>query len=799
MGVLAIDVASCYHCGTACGDTKLFYKEKEFCCEGCKLVYEILDSNKLDNYYTLNSRPGTALKGNKSADYYAFLAEPEIQSKLLQFRDENQSSVTLYIPAIHCSSCIWLLENLHRINKNIIRSNVNFFRKEVTLFFSSEFSLRQVAELLASIGYDPEVRLEVLEKKKKSSISNRSYYKIGVAGFCMGNIMIFSFPEYFAINDLDPSFRQLFSWLNLILSIPVATYCSSDFYKSAFSGLRKKTISIDVPIVLGIIVMFGRSAFEIISGTGPGFMDTLAGLLFFMLTGRWFQQKSYNTLSFDRDYKSYFPVAVSVIKDGKTSSITLDRLKTGDRILVRNNELIPADAIVTKGEAQIDYSFVTGESAAVGKKRGELIYAGGVQKGGAIELEVIKEVSQSYLTSLWNSDAFKKGDSKSFNNLVNRISYSFTFIILIVAFIAGAYWLGKDLHKAVNAFTAVLIIACPCALALSTPFTLGNATRILGRNGLYVKNSQIIELLSRISAVVFDKTGTVTHSEGMIVEYAGVPLSAEEETFIRSAAYHSRHPLSLALYQHLETPLKEPLKYKEIPGAGIEAAFDNTIILLGSYEFVYGVKSPEETNHKTKVYVSINSKIKGCFSFMHHYREGLHEVINHLHKDNKELFLLSGDNDAQKSNLKDIFGESESLYFNQSPGDKMNFIEGLQARGSSVMMLGDGLNDAGALRQSDIGIAVSDNVNNFSPACDAILNAESFKKIPSFIKFSKACRGIIICSFILSFLYNVVGLAFAVSASLSPVVAAILMPLSSVTIVLFTTVSTQILAKFFKL
>lgn len=786
----------CYHCGEECSDESIKINEKVFCCNGCKTVYELLDSNNLCTYYSLDENPGISKKNNIKKNY-DFLDDLDLKERLIDFTDGKITTVTFSIPQTHCSSCIWILENLPKMNKGIIHSEANFLKKIVSIKFNEEItSLKEIVILLDSIGYEPDLNLAEKEKEKSSVINKKLWYKIGVAGFCAGNIMLFSFPEYLSLDDLTTdNIKPVFSYLNILFSLPVFFYSASDYFISAYKGLRKKIVNIDVPISLGIIVIFFRSLFEILTQTGAGYLDSMTALVFFLIVGRMFQNKTYTALNFDRNYKSYFPIAVTFIKNNKETTKPVEKLKLGDRIVIKNGELIPADSILINGNAFIDYSFVTGESNPVEKVNGDLIYAGGRQVGGAIEVEIIKEVSQSYLTQLWNSKAFNKVDDSKIDHFVNIVSKYFTLLVLSIAFSAWLYWFNYNPSFAFNALTAVLIIACPCALALSTPFTLGNSMRIFGKNKFYIKSTHVIEKLSQINSIVFDKTGTITETERMKASYEGEKLSEYEIKLVKSLVRNSSHPLSKSIFNLFssEKPF-EIKKYLESPGKGISAEIDGNKVLIGSQMFITKNSNDDKTNLTTKVYLSINGKLKGFFSVLNSYRPQLHEVINSLKNDYK-LTILSGDNDAEKNNLLQIFPSSTEMKFKQTPFDKLKHIEKLQADNYKVLMIGDGLNDAGALKKSDVGISIAEDVNNFSPACDGILDAKSFNKLSTLIKFSNTSKKIIIFSFIISLFYNIIGLSFAVQGTLSPVVSAILMPISSISIVVFTTFATNIVAK----
>ena len=428
----------------------------------------------MQQYYQIEKSPGIKSTDENAAEY-SYLDDPETLEQLLDFSDGKTARIRFILPQIHCASCIWLLENLTRLHPGIQQSTVNFLKKEAHVIFSEkEISLREVAELLHRIGYPPKVSLQDIEEDKSPAVDRSLIYKLGVTGFVFGNVMLLSFPEYLGLNQLESEFQRLFGYIILALGIPLILYSGVDYLRSAWLGLKEGELNIDVPISIGILSLFGRSTYEILSHTGAGYFDSLAGLLFFLLIGKWFQQKTYYTLSFERDYKSYFPLGAKVWKNETEISKPLHQLDKDDVIIVRNGELIPADGILLEGRAEIDYSFVTGESAEVRKNKGDKIFAGGRQRGARIKIVLTKKVAQSYLVQLWNERAFKERAPKNTaSDLANKVGKYFTIAILLIAFSTLAYWLPKDVPTAINAFSAVLIIACPCAVALSIPFTFG--------------------------------------------------------------------------------------------------------------------------------------------------------------------------------------------------------------------------------------------------------------------------------------------------------------------------------------
>ncbi|MBS1524422.1 MAG: heavy metal translocating P-type ATPase metal-binding domain-containing protein [Bacteroidetes bacterium] len=781
----------CYHCGNDCADEQVERDDKIFCCRGCREVYTILSASGLCSYYSFNDHPGVSQE--KAGKRFDYLREPSIVKDLVDYSDDRSSIVTFYIPNIHCSSCIWLLEQLNKLNPAVYYSRIDFLRKQIVIRFDNrQASLYDVVVLLDHIGYEPLISLQDVIKKQTTGRKDKLVRKIAVAGFCFGNVMLLSFPGYFGLSSHEQSFKIFFGWLNLAFCLPVVFYSATDYFRSAWTNLKNKVLNIDLPLAIGITVLFGRTAVEVVTHTGPGFADTCCGLVFFLLVGKFVQRKTYYHLSFERDYRSFFPVAVQVIEDETEKPLPLSDIRVGQRILIRNNEIVPADAILLKGEAKIDFSFVTGESVPVCKVLGEVVYAGGRQTGEAIELEVVKPVSQSYLTSLWNNEAFARTQDNRIQTFSGTVSKYFTVVLLAIAFGSFFFWLPLDFHRALSAFTAVLIIACPCALALSTPFTMSAALSILDKNFFYLKNTDVVEQMARIDTIVLDKTGTITVAGGNTITLNG-DLSAYQKRLVYTACSNSAHPLSRLICQFLGDSRKlNTAAYFEVPGRGITAEIDGNLVNVGSQKFVKPACQLNKNSDATEVHLAVNDKYVGYFSISQRYREGI-SAVKELGASHK-IFLLSGDHGHERGALSDVFNP-DFMFFEKSPQDKLDFVRKLQSLGRKVMMIGDGLNDAGALKQSDLGIAITDDVNNFSPGSDAILDGRSLNKLPVFFKFSRDAVRVISLSFLISLTYNVIGLSYAVSGRLSPLVAAILMPLSTVTIISFTSIAIHLAAK----
>lgn len=749
------------------------------------MVYSILHENDLCNYYQLDTKPGISLR-NEPGRHYDYLDDLTTRNRIIDFSDGSMCRVHFVLPQIHCSACIWLLENLSRLDKGIISSRINFLRKEIHLSFNEkDTTLRKIVELLSAIGYAPVLNLDKLDGDK-TAIDRSLYYKLGLAGFTFGNIMLLSFPEYLGLDPIiDGPFANFFRYLNLMLIIPVVIYSGQDYFRSAWRGLKQGNLNIDVPVSIGILALFGRSSFEILSQLGPGYLDSLAGLIFFLLVGKWYQQKTYDRLSFDRGYKSYFPISISKLSQEGEKMVTIDKLLPGDHIRVRHAELVPVDGILIKGHGKIDYSYVTGESKPVPKKEGDQIFAGGRQMGAAIQICTTKKAADGYLTQLWKEAIFADGTSTGqVSTLANRVATFFTWVILIVASITFIYWSSRDLAVAFQSLTAVLIVACPCAVALSIPFIFGNVIRLLQHHKIFIKNTNVIENISEITDVVFDKTGTITHVQDAEISYKGTSLSPREKRRVVSLVKQSTHPVSFMIANHLGgLNGLEVHHFEEVIGQGISGTIEGHEIAVGSERFVQKRSGAAQPSGQG-VCVQINGTVVGNFIKKDPFRPNLINIIRKL-SSRYQLSLLTGDDDHQRKDLAKIFSPRDILRFNQSPKEKWQYIKTLQEQNRKAVMIGDGLNDAGALKQSNVGVVISENTNHFTPASDVIMEAGQFGRLPNFLALCRHSVLLVYVAYLLALIYNIIGLSFAVQGALSPVIAAILMPASSLTVVLF--------------
>ncbi|MBL7950333.1 MAG: heavy metal translocating P-type ATPase [Flavobacteriales bacterium] len=783
MKVQQLTDVTCFHCGDPCVDDHRVHQGKDFCCQGCAVVYDLLNEAGLCDYYILEKQPGVKQRASIDEQRTELFDLEEVRERLVEFSEQGITRVRFNVPQMHCSSCIWLLENLHRIDKGILRSRVSFADKQLAVTFREEaLSLAALVKLLRRIGYGPQLT-NASAVDDRSGVPRMLYVRLGVAGFVFGNTMMLSFPEYLGA-DNEAGLKMGFQWLIVLFSFPVVFFLSTDFFRSAWAGIRSRTVNIDQPIALGIVALWTRSLWDVIMGVGPGYFDSLAGLLFFLLVGRWYQAHTYRALRFDRALEDFLPLVVIRKREEVEEPVKVNVLVPGDRIIVRDQELVPVDAILREGTAHIDNSFITGEPLAVRKNVGDTIKAGGRQRGAVIELEVVRAFGESRLKKLWAEQA-AVGERPAMPRMIDNVARRFTVAVLLISLGAGLYWWGKDPAQVWPVVTAVLIVACPCALALSMPFAYGHTIRLMGKRGLFLRDAEVVERMAHADTVVFDKTGTLTAREAHEVEWKGERLSDHNASLVRSMARSSVHPLSAVVHHHLKQELRRTSDVHDMAGQGVMGLVDDHVVRLGSAVFCASQERPRVSG-EAHVYVNIDGQPLGHFIVRKRARSGIAAAMAQL-RNTQRTALLTGDAQVDDG-LRALFAGAD-MRAACSPADKTRYIKEQQELGHRVVMVGDGLNDAGALGQSDVGITVTETSAALTPASDAILDAEAIASLPHFLLMARRARRIVVASLCISLCYNITGVSLAVAGHMTPLIAAILMPLSSVSVVGFVTLA----------
>lgn len=777
----------CAHCGAA--GTVLSQAGERFCCQGCARVRTILKEQGLLEYYDFEGNDAQTLKDRVQADY-SFCDSEWFKSKFVTPLSDGRYRITLKLPAIHCAACVWLLEKLPEILPGVLGARINYLAKEMRITAAATLPLSRVAQFVTDLGYAPDFAGSTRAGGQVDEQDRRLIRKLAVAAFGFGNAMLFSLPEYFSIH-VEPGFARTFVALNAVIATAVLVFSAGGFFKSAWAALKQKRVVLDLPISIGITAMFARSAADIISGAGSGYADTFCGLIFFLLIGRYVQSRSYAWLNFERDNLLFLPLAVRVKKTGGEIILPVQDVKTGDRLRLLAGETLPMRSMVLSDLVEVDYAFITGESQPTVFRRGDIVDAGGKILGQSVELEVLQPVDQARLNRIWEGAAEKATDNSSPGFAEKLLPY-FTGVVMAIAVAALLYWLPRDAARAWNAFSAVLIITCPCALAMAKPFSFFTVQSALARAGLYLKSASVVQKFWNLTFVVFDKTGTLTNPGKFDVAFMPAPLvnvTADKIAALTAIAGESTHPLSRAVNTYAEREGDFLVSnFREVAGKGLSAVCNGRGYFLGSAGWLgeNGVAIPggAEAVGEATVHAASDGVYLGYFSIRNTLRPGLKEAIAAIGARYRTA-LISGDVDGERARFAAIFGQNSNLFFSKKPRDKAEILTSLKSEGRT-MMIGDGLNDAEALAAADLGVAITENHSNFSPASDAILSAASLTKLPALMALARQAKWTALAAYAISFAYNIFGVSIAVTGSLTPLFTAVLMPVSSVSVILLT-------------
>ena len=778
----------CAHCGASAVNNPVMADELPFCCNGCKSVYHILKEGGLCEYYKVGGQPA---KPQALTEEGSIASWNLMQKEFAIFESEERVTVLLHIPSMHCSSCIWLLEKLPQLENGIMSGRVDFGKKQLTVTYNPQkTSFGMLVTLLVSIGYGPSLIPEE-HREDKTRHDRKTISRLGVAGFCAGNIMLFSFPQYLGLDvTAQKSFAQLFNALNLALSVPLIFYGAGEYVKAFFTGFRFRTLSVKVPLALGMGTLWLRSVYEVLSGTGIGYFDSLAGLVFFLLMGAWLQNRTLDHLRFGEKARHFFPLVAKIKTLSGISHKRVSELVPGDRLWIKTGEIIPADAILMSVVGSIDYAFVTGESRPSRKVAGEMVYGGGRNAGSPIELEVIKTFEQGRFNEIWKSaeqNVAHKTQTPEWERKISAIFLVATLAIALGTLVYGLFFRPENTWFPV---VAVLMVACPCALALAPPFAYNQVANKLASMGLFLRKTDLVGRIGEAKNIVFDKTGTLTepHKTTVIIPDG---FTLEQKEMLKALASCSNHPVSRAIAaDDSSAEGLNILHFSETAGRGIQGHYNGYSLKLGNAVWV-GLSGGELNT----VYFSINNRVLPGICIKNAYREGLTETLQNLRKQGLSLQLSTGDGNKQKPGVEKDLGQwFESMWFEQLPGEKAELVKMLRKQGKTIMV-GDGLNDAGALKAGDVGMVITDNTNNFTPEADAILLAGHISVLPRMILLSRKANQIVKETFFISLLYNAAALALAAYGGLTPLIAAIIMPSGSTVLMLYAWIRSKALVK----
>lgn len=811
---------NCYHCHLPLPPEGEEYKaeikgeELKFCCNGCKSVCEAIYSSGMDGFY------------RRTSEETQLQPPPEIDSQLAMYDlDEVQEEfvneltpvreIHLLVEGIHCAACVWLIENSLSKIEGILEANVNLSAKKLRLKWDNEsIKLSQVLSQLGKIGYaavpfDPEKAEGQIAKQNRQML-----YRLGFAAFTAMNLMWISIALYAGADEGE--YKALFQWLGFALSTPTLIFSAFPFFHSAITGLINRHLTMDLPIAIGASITYLYSCYVLFFNVelGDVYFDTVVNFIFVILTGRYLEaiSKKAAVSSTQRLYDLQ-PKVATRLESGEQKLVPIKALVEGDRVLVKAGERIPVDGVIVEGSSKIDESMLSGESHPISKKVSAPVYAGTNNKDGVLTVEVANTLKQTALGKIINLVDQAQSSKAPIQCTADKIVPWFVSITLILAVVTFIFWFQSDFEKALMAATSVLIITCPCAFGLATPMAMAVATGIGARLGILIKHGAVLEILSSIKHFVFDKTGTLTEGKIQVthlldeqlqeydVKTSNLETLSSSSQEILNAAYllenYSEHPLARAVVHFVEEnelpcQKKSVENIEVIAGQGILGKIDGQSVAIGNKEFVQTYSAlDKKLEQQAESYLVSGSSVIYCYQENHgvlilvvedRLRDEAAEVVQQLKSIDVEMALLSGDKQSVAEHTARQVGIAK-VTAEVLPEQKESEIRLIQEKGYPIAMVGDGINDAPALARADIGIAMGSGTDVSIDSADIILTNGELSKIPISVELSRKTLTTIKQNIGLSILYNIIMVPLAMAALVTPLVAAIAMPISSLLVI----------------
>ncbi len=796
------DTSRCSHCGLEIvGGQAVRGSDPDtvFCCKGCRLVYRTLHEFGLGKFYELrdDSELRTAdPRGNR----FGYFDHDDFIHRHVHSLSRDLSEVRLAIPGIHCAACVWVLEKLPQVLAGVTHTRVNLSDGTIVLtYIPSEVKLSEIAQTLDSLGYTP-APLSLDERlKQRRKLKRALLLRLGVAAATAGNTMIISVSLYQGyFSGMELKYRDFFHWISLIIALPCVFYAAIPFYRGALAGLLAKRPHVDMPISLGILFSFFLSVHATVSGLEYVYFESVCALVFLLLIGRYVQQEVLaGVQSKLSQAATFFPLSVLRKSGGEFEEIPLEALRVGDEIKVLPGERAPADGIVVEGSTHLDLSVLSGESAPVSIAQEQEVPAGALNLESAFLLEARSIGRDSRVGKLLEQLQEAPTESSSSSRLINSLSGYFVITVLVLGFLGFLAWLPTGIPHAFEVMVAVFVVSCPCALALGPPLIFSGATRKALSLGIFLKNMKLFEERKQIRQVFFDKTGTLTTGAFEVVGCnTAAGESVEPEWLSHVLALEegvASHPLAHTLLSYvrervcdISAPQLRDLSY--ISGCGVVGKEDRKgrtyTWKLGSLSWAIDGESTrgfEATNSAhTVVCLSCNGVPKLFFELQDTLHPETTQVVQQLRKEGVAVGILSGDRQEVVSHVAEQLGIApEFAHGGLLPQQKAECIASTKGRS---IFVGDGANDVAALLEADIGIGLRSGVEVCLENADIFISEDGMKRFGLLWSYAKKVSRALQRNVVVSIAYNIGGVSLALAGYITPLFAALLMSISSLSV-----------------
>ena len=807
--------AACAHCGQAVPQGLVRAQDTEqFCCSGCRQVYTLVREWGFDQYYRLvHQQQGALEPARVSGRNFEDFDDAQLQDLASETLSAERRRTRLYLEGVHCAACVWLVEKLPAVLAGVddVRLNYGSAVADVT-WRPGQARLSTIGRALDRLGYTPHVHQASRLQDARRAEDRAALARLGVAAACAMNLMFMSGALYAGdASGMATQYQAFFRWFSLLVAVPVMTFSARPFFQTALAGLRAGIVHIDLPIAVGLSIGALASAWNVVTGHGPLWFDSLAMLTTALLAARQLQRSAQRAAIERADSLrgvAFLEFARRVEGDGPDAAsieVPLSALVPGDRVEVRSGELVPVDGVVLVGQSSLDNAVITGESVPVGVTAGDLVHAGATNLGARLLVRVDAAGASTRVGALLAVVQEALAQKPALLQRTDALARRFvkTLLAVAVAAVAVAWW-QQHLDIGITRVVALLVVSCPCALGLSVPLAMSVSLMRAARAGIFIKNSDAIDRLQQVQMVMLDKTGTLTEGHAAVARWHGSDLARE---LARALEAQSSHRVARA-FQHESGPalhlVRQVDEVVEVPGLGISGRLDGHAVRVGSRAYLdaVAVTVPPEfdaaaslmlADGLSPVLVAVNGTVTGVAGIGDSLRPDAHDTVQRLRARGIHVLIASGDHPDVVARIGAELGlPAADAHGGLTPEAKRDLVASLVAARSgagSIVMVGDGVNDAAALALADVGVAVQGGMGATIVAADLVLTREGVRPLLDIMDGARRLRGVIRRNIGFSLVYNVGASSLALAGFVGPLLAAVLMPLSSLIVVLSSSLS----------
>jgi Cu2+-exporting ATPase len=786
------EACACAHCDLPVPRALRAPAGHSFCCHGCAAAWEIIHASGLERYYDLSERREAAVRPEGSS--FAPFDHAAFHALYVTRRADGRAETELYLEGVHCSSCVWLIERVPLAIPGVTSAELDVARARVRLVWNAgDTRLSPIARFPASLGYRPRPFRGRRADEARRAEDRAMLVRIGVSGAIAGNVMTLALALYSGwFGGMEPTYEHYFRWVSLLLATPSVLGPGRLFFRGAWAAVRTRTPHMDLPIAVAIGGGFARGAINTVTGHGPIYFDGVTALVFLLLVGRFLQQRAQRAAADSAELlHGLAPSSARLVEEAGIREIPIEALLPGMVFACRAGDVVAADGVVTRGRSDLDRSLLTGESRPVSVVEGDRVFAGATNRGAPLEIRAEATGESSRLGRILGEVERASRTRAPVVEAANRRASVFVVVVLALAVVTGAIGMRRGASEAIDRAIALLIVTCPCALALATPLALTSAIGRAARAGILIKNGPALERLASPGTLLLDKTGTVTEGRLRLASWRG-PESAR--ALVLALERGSNHPIAAAFeeaWPDLEPA--DPDAVEHVLGGGVSGQVAGHQIVVGSAAFVRARLAPGSrpappddafAARCTTVWVAIDGAPAARAAFEDRIRPEAGAALALLRARGWRVRLLSGDDARVVDDVGARLGFSPAECRGEAtPEEKLAEVERALASGP-VVMVGDGVNDAAAIARASVGIGVRGGAEACLAAADVFLARPGLEDLVALTEGATRCVRVIRRGMRISLLYNLAGASLAIAGVVNPLIAAVLMPLSSLTVIL---------------